>query len=167
MKKLTNVTKSIRGTRRIPRTPSRNNRPIHERIQPAEHHPLRGSRNRKNPPFRQLRAFNHRGCSVRRFGKGRKVRPEPGGLRSTLTKAGWCSRPSTRNPFPYEEFIEGLRASSDDKDVTKTLKRTAYFNSCDEARKNWELSEKDDSKIREESLVRQRMLDFIDDSIEK
>lgn len=68
--------------------------------------------------------------------------------------------------FSYEEFIEGLRASSEDGGVTYDVEDGIFKRICDEARKNWELSGKDKVRISEETSVRQRIRDFVDASIE-
>lgn len=69
--------------------------------------------------------------------------------------------------FSYEEFIEGLRASSEDGSVTYDVEDGIFKRICDEARKNWELSGKDDATILVESSVSRRIWDFVDESIQK
>lgn len=68
--------------------------------------------------------------------------------------------------FSYEEFIEGLRASSEDGSITYDVEDGIFKRICDEARKNWELSRKDDARVSEEASVKQRIRDFVDASIE-
>lgn len=69
--------------------------------------------------------------------------------------------------FSYEEFIEGLRASSEDGNVTYDVEDGIFKRICDEARKNWELSEKDEARILEESSVDRRLWSFIDMGIQE
>lgn len=86
---------------------------------------------------------------------------------SQFVKEGRVVFTTFHQSFSYEEFIEGLRASSEDGSVTYDVEDGIFKRICDEARKNWELSRKDDATIQVESSVERRIWDFVDESIQK